>query len=697
MSTASLSVNDILRSDDCEYLILYIKNEMVVAIEREITKLSINYLPPNYVRDGLMDGSLKNMGPPTGSVFDIESVPENARIRYNNYKDMVQEVEEAYGPTFIDICGKGSKPIAKKIIDKHKITPKTFWKIIRQYLQSGKDPASLLDSRSKKSKKEITKYHYKTKTGAKGYKEVEQSRVIVDEKIELQFELALNNYKKGRQMTLTGAFQDMKNKYYITQTEVDGVLVWNYLPVEQTPTYRQFYHYVTKYMTKEEKEILKTSKAEVRNNKRLLLSDSMKNIHDPGDMVEIDAMETDVSLVSMLNREQTIGRAILYCMIDVFTRTILAISVSFENNSVKGVTNLLLNLCDDKVEYARKYGIEFDPSLWPSGIIPRRVRADRGAEFRSDRLAEIFKELGIERELVSPKTGAFKGVVEQEFKQMQLNQNSLLENQGLIEKRYDSNHHREATLTINEFTALCINFVLAHNQKALQYFRPNKKMLDAGVEYIPVKLWEYGCKIYGSPRPIPNRELFIWSLLTPASASVSRKGVYFEGHHYLNLADDELSHLMFSLGNKRKKMEIRYDPRDLGSIYYLKNDQLMRMSLAKDKFENEGFEMMGYTDRKEYLKAERISKAKGRRHNEKVNGAERLLNNGIVKNAVSSRYSETSKHERRTFLRERTGQPHQLYSKSFRFFDRRKSKRGKYQSSSADDAGSDCTKSRRHK
>lgn len=306
------------------------------------------------------------------------------------------------------------------------------------------------------------------------------------------------------------------------------------------------------------------------------------------------------------------------------------------------MTNLLLNLCDDKVSYAAKYGVILDPSLWPSNIIPRRARVDRGAEFRSDRLSAIFREIGIERHLVSPASGSMKGIVEQEFRQIQFNQNDLLEKGGLIEKRHDSRHHKEARLTINEFTALCINFVVAHNQKFLQYYRPNRRMLDAGIDLIPVRLWEYGCKEYGSPRPIVNRESFLWSLLTPASGTLSRKGVAFEGHHYFNLGDTDLMHKMFELGNKTQKMEIRYDPRDLGSIYYLKDNHLKTLSLALDKFENNGFEVMGYTDRQDYLQAERTAKARGRRHNAKVNGLERLANKAVIDSVQSPRYSESS-------------------------------------------------------
>lgn len=66
----------------------------------------------------------------------------------------------------------------------------------------------------------------------------------------------------------------------------------------------------------------------------------MSNVYGPGDMVEIDAVEVDLSIVSELDRSKVVGRPIMYVMVDIFTRMILAISVSFDNNSMIALTNL---------------------------------------------------------------------------------------------------------------------------------------------------------------------------------------------------------------------------------------------------------------------------------------------------------------------------------------------------------------------
>ncbi len=59
----------------------------------------------------------------------------------------------------------------------------------------------------------------------------------------------------------------------------------------------------------------------------------------PGDLWEVDECEIDLSLVSVENPSVTVGRPIVYVMIDVYTRMIVAYSVAFDNNSVLGITN----------------------------------------------------------------------------------------------------------------------------------------------------------------------------------------------------------------------------------------------------------------------------------------------------------------------------------------------------------------------
>lgn len=633
------SIYDILEIDDNQYRILAIQPIYVSLVKMGTTKLIILAINRDELTSKIESGEINVIKEGNDNkIFDISSLPKKSYEEYLKRKSVVKEIANLYGPSFLDLGTKVPKPELQNIIKKSGYVYTTVWRLIRRYLQSGCKDVSLIDRRlngytSKKSKYQYTK-HPGRKSSIHGDKDI-----VVNDEVEEQFSEALDKYTSGRQKTIKGAYEYMLNKYYSTEEVKDGTYSKHLLPPEKRPSYRQFYYYIQTHLTSEEKDRVKTSSREQRNNKRLLLSDSMKNVMGPGDTIEIDALEADVSLVSELDRSKTVGRGILYLMIDVWTRTILAVSVSFENNSILGLTNLFLNLSDDKVEFAKKYGITFSPELWPSDIIPRRVRVDRGSDFRSDRFAEILNELGVERIMVPAATGSLKGVVEQEFHQFNLSYYESLENNGLIEKRYDSNHHCEATLTISEFTKIVINFVLTHNQKYLENYPLNRKMVKDGVEPYPIKLWNYGCKVFGMPRPIPDKMTYYWTLLTPSKASLSREGIKWKGLYYI--ADDkELWQEMYVQQNTRKKMDVRYDPRDIGSLYYLRNNELVIARLNPDKFKNSGFAGMSYKEYEDYLEFQKKLKAEGKEVNTNLSIYMRDANNAIINQAQSGTYAD---------------------------------------------------------
>lgn len=300
----------------------------------------------------------------------------------------------------------------------------------------------------------------------------------------------------------------------------------------------------------------------------------MYGVYGVGDLVECDACEMDVGFVRMNNVEQSTGRPIVYCMIDVASRVIIAVSISFENNSFLGITNLLLNLSDDKVEYCKQYGIDIDPALWPSNIIPRRIRFDRGAENTSHKLEEVLQRLHIERELVTAATGSLKGNIEQQFRQMHLAQNKVLEDLGLIEKRHDSNHHKEAILTIEQYTKMVINFVIAHNQNPdLSYNLTRDMIEDEKTDTVPINLWNYWNSVAASPRPITasNALQFRYDLMLAYTAKVNNEGIHFAGGHiYDNFDDNDLQMLKYKQGDRKANFEVRYDPRNVNYLFYIK-------------------------------------------------------------------------------------------------------------------------------
>ena len=637
-SINNITIGNIITDKEAgsSYRIIYVSVNDIVLCEMNTTKFILITMSYMQIMDLLQEQGF-TISEDKGLVFDENHLSENIRAKYIRNRDMMNEVVAAYGPTFIELGGKYKKTRLYEIMRKYECPKNTFWRICTKYFQSGCKSYSLVDNKAWGNTKG-KENDYTIKPGRPS--EYVKSSIVVNDEVREHFEDALNNYKKGRNKSFRSAFDWMNCKYYSETKIVNGVTTVGLMPESQRPTYNQFYYYCRKHITEQEIDLIKTSAAEQRNNKRLITSDSLHGVLGPGDMVEIDACEADVSLVSTTDSNKTIGRPVVYFMIDIYTRAIIAMSVAFDNNSILGVTNLFLNLADNKKEYCSCYGMGFDDdAIWPSNIKPRRIRVDRGSEFKSKEFRRICNELVIELQIVSGASGSLKGVVEQSFHQMHSRQNEHLEDNGLIEKRYDSNHHKEATLNIEQYTKMVINFVLMHNQQYDKNYPLTREMMDKKIQPIPAILWKYGANKI-EPSRIPDKDQYLYTLMTPVNAKLSRRGISYNGLWYLTKDDKQLSKEMFRAGTKKVPFEVRMDKRSVGAVYYIRNGKLIKASLNEMITGNIDFAGLTEKEWNDYRKGKHQLDAHGRIQNEDLSAFNYSVNQEIVASAQKDTYSD---------------------------------------------------------
>ena len=600
-------------NDNVEFRVLYDDGKMCIVCQINTTKLVINYYSATDLREQIRNNYFSVIEE-TPIVLNIDAMKPDERKRFEAKKAIVKEITDIYGPTFIGLTGKFKRPEVNAILEKYDIKRNVFWRIIRLYLQSGCQLVSLADNRSQNAPSvPRPKMNYDKKVGRPAKYGLVKGVVLNDE-VRERFDEFLGRYKKGREQTFKNAYIGLTEKYYSEMK--NGVLVP--LPESQRPTYKQFYYYCHKHLTGAEMDEIKTSRMEARNQKRLLLSSARKDAIRPGWICEVDALEVDLSITSVLHPDQAVGRPIVYFMVDVYSSMIVAASVSFENNSMIGLTNLLTNLADDKTEYCKKHGFNVDGNAyWKSCFIPHELRCDRGSDFMSNKFEEVCNRLGIIRTLEPPGMGSMKGIVEQSFHQFQSTFRPLLEKNGLITKRYDSNHHREAMLNIENFEQMLITFILEHNRKTIENYPMSKQMIKENITPSPINIWEYGCEKFGSPIPITsaNRSQFIYDLMPEVNASLSRKGITYKDLVYINNETALLSK-MYDLGTKRTKFPVRYDPRNVSHVYYIgENNKLCIATLNENIPNMSDFADLTWFEYEEILEAKKEILADGKSKN----------------------------------------------------------------------------------
>jgi Mu transposase, C-terminal. len=223
---------------------------------------------------------------------------------------------------------------------------------------------------------------------------------------------------------------------------------------------------------------------------------------------------------------------------------------------------------------------------------------------------------------------------------MHVSQNVHLENNGLIEKRHDSQHHLEATLTISQYTQMVINFVITHNQQYLETYRLTKEMVENDIRSIPAELWQYGIEKYGSPRYISNKMQFYYDLMTPKAAKITRKGISFKGLYYIPENDELMGHQMFTAGKKGESLKIKIDLRDISKIYYTRNNEVFVARLNEHVSGNSEFGGLTMKQWDDYRKKMGKMKMEGKVYNDALLSYRYAINELIVKDAGKSTVSK---------------------------------------------------------
>lgn len=243
--------------------------------------------------------------------------------------------------------------------------------------------------------------------------------------------------------------------------------------------------------------------------------------------------------------------------------------------------------------------MELKHGLWDINVLPNRLRSDRGSEYRSKEVKRICNELNITLELVPPAMGSLKGQVEQLFHQYHSVQNDLLEGRGLITKRHDSNHHRHAVLTLDDIWVFVINQTIAHNMMTMSQYPMTKDMLEKSVHPIPLELWDYGCTKYGAPRPIVNLDQFEYSIRKEVRARITRKGIEWNGLYYI-ANDPWLAEQITKTRRSSVPLKCRLDERNIGSLWYIADNRLVKATLNENRAGNYEFNGMSLRNYEEY-------------------------------------------------------------------------------------------------
>lgn len=558
-------------------------------------------------------------------------------------KDIIEAVTAEYGPDYYLLGSRSRKSIWSDLSKEKDLHVKSIQRVVIRFLKSGLKYESLMPQNSKERMvKSNTRRGRKKKKGT-------PNTFIMDKKAQQIISIIVKDYLANRKMSLWEAFSYMNNHYYKKSD-----YPFELLPESERPSNEQFKYWANKFLTRKKKEVKKTSEEEYRNDQRPLNSDTLNGVIGPGYLVEIDECECDFDICSKFNPDQNIGRAVMYLMVDVYSRAIIAGNIEFENNSVAGLVGLFLNLGEDKKKLCEDNGIFIDTEeLWPSEIIPFSYRCDNGKEYLSEAAEVLCRKLKIREEAVPVRSGSFKGNIEQKFRQFNAKSLHHMKDAGLIEFRYDSNHRKTAVLNLDDARKVMINFIVHYNQDIIEDYHGTPDMILKKIPYTPINLWKYGEEKEHTLHKIVDRSGYFSMFLMDGFGYFSRKGVKFKGHYYDNLDNPEYYEIKNNPGTKSQKVRIKYDPRSNAIISARIENKPFVLFLSEYRKNQQDFIGLSTYEDNYYQEMEAETKAENEWIKDTVDASASNINEQIVENgkkrskvyATSSNMKENRKFE----------------------------------------------------
>lgn len=307
-------------------------------------------------------------------------------------------------------------------------------------------------------------------------------------------------------------------------------------------------------------------------------------LRSAGQRYEIDATIADVYIKYPYSNKELLscGRPVIYFVIDTYSGMIVGFHISFDGPNWNGASQALFNAFENKVEFCRRWGVEINESDWPCDFICSEIVWDRGGENSDNNLASVLKgRIGIKiMKLVAFHRGDCKGTVEKTFDIVI--SKAVKFDPGKVEKypiKENQHSSRKPFLEFEDFMRKII-MIIIHNNNFSRKEAHNFHMESMNIGYTPRDIWNHFMN-QTILKPSISRDLMRFALMPEAEATVTDKGVLFEGLYFSCPKIEKLLWLDQAKNFGRYKIKIRYSDVTTNHIWFydVENKELIKLDL----------------------------------------------------------------------------------------------------------------------
>jgi hypothetical protein len=349
--------------------------------------------------------------------------------------------------------------------------------------------------------------------------------------------------KINSKFSMKRAFEAYQEKFETTvlTRNSDDMRLRTYVPFEvtQTISFDQFYYHANKIMSRADLLRLKVGDLNFEKDKKDRQGSAHDGITGATHRYEVDATVLDlyVRYPYDLSGRLSLGRPVLYLVVDVYSTMIVGFYIGFDGPNWGGVSQALANACLDKVEFANRYGLTINFDNWPACHIPIEITIDNGSEYPDALLNAVLRsEIGVLAiNIAAVYRGDAKGTVERKFGV--LNDQFIHYQPGSIFKvqRGDQHPSNAALYDYEALMKIMITEIIYHNNSADRLKRFNWQCVVDDIDITPKALFLHSLEndmSGGRPTTKKDEARVKWAFLKEETATVRDTCVYFDGLEY---------------------------------------------------------------------------------------------------------------------------------------------------------------------
>ncbi|MHB9835087.1 hypothetical protein Q8F57_009635 [Paraburkholderia terrae] len=304
---------------------------------------------------------------------------------------------------------------------------------------------------------------------------------------------------------------------------------------------------------------------------------ALEHCHGPGHVFMIDATVADIFLVSCLDVTVVVGRPTIYFVVDVWSRMIVGLHVSFRRPSFEGAALAMISAVTPKSQFCADYGFVITSEEWPCEYISAKIHSDRGCEYLQAVPWQIMSaRFGVGIDNSAAYEPFWRGIAERRFGIIpviaQRNGYAVVEKPG--DALRGANPAIDALWTRAQFVRELLRAIyLYHREPISGTIDAPPGMVSSGMANSPLNRWNWGIKNNLAILQACDVDEMTHAVLVPEKATITSGGLRLDGIGYGS--KHILSEYVPMHDNARKgQVDVRYNPDRLGQLSMNSADEI---------------------------------------------------------------------------------------------------------------------------